>query len=81
MWSVIQVSRQNVLLVHHHVKQGSSNQFFWFPTDTGQLMARYCVAFNTMKNFHEMAGTEDVADLVSNPPLTCVNYMIPVRGL
>ena len=32
--------------------------------DTGRLMARYCVAFDTMKNFHELSGTEVLNELV-----------------
>ncbi|XP_068605031.1 probable ATP-dependent DNA helicase HFM1 [Brachionichthys hirsutus] len=34
------------------------------PTDAGRLMARYCVAFDTMKQFSKVAGTENLSDLV-----------------
>uniref|UniRef100_A0A3P8T828 Probable ATP-dependent DNA helicase HFM1 n=1 Tax=Amphiprion percula TaxID=161767 RepID=A0A3P8T828_AMPPE len=30
----------------------------------GRLMARYCVAFDTMKQFSEVAGTENLSDLI-----------------
>ena len=32
---------------------------------SGRLMARYCVGFETMKNFHEISGDESLQDLVS----------------
>ncbi|KAM4552713.1 putative ATP-dependent DNA helicase HFM1 [Odontesthes bonariensis] len=34
------------------------------PTEAGRLMARYCVAFDTMKQFNEVAGTETLSDLI-----------------
>ncbi|XP_047445151.1 probable ATP-dependent DNA helicase HFM1 [Mugil cephalus] len=34
------------------------------PTEGGRLMARYCVAFDTMRQFSEVAGTENLSDLV-----------------
>ncbi|XP_072220467.1 probable ATP-dependent DNA helicase HFM1 isoform X1 [Leuresthes tenuis] len=34
------------------------------PTEAGRLMARYCVAFDTMKQFSEVAGTETLSDLI-----------------
>ncbi|KAG7227175.1 hypothetical protein INR49_013974, partial [Caranx melampygus] len=34
------------------------------PTEAGRLMARYCVAFDTMKQFCEVAGTETLSDLI-----------------
>lgn len=34
--------------------------------DTGRLMARYCVAFETMKNFHNICGNETLEDIVSS---------------
>ncbi|XP_068196676.1 uncharacterized protein [Antennarius striatus] len=34
------------------------------PTDAGRLMARYCVAFDTMKQFTKVVGTENLSDLV-----------------
>lgn len=33
--------------------------------ETGKLMARYCIAFDTMKLFSKVAGTENLSDLVS----------------
>ncbi|KAJ0012169.1 hypothetical protein NQD34_013144, partial [Periophthalmus magnuspinnatus] len=39
------------------------------PTEPGRLMARYCVAFETMKQFSQISGTEslsDLTELVSN---------------
>ncbi|XP_034558926.1 probable ATP-dependent DNA helicase HFM1 isoform X7 [Notolabrus celidotus] len=40
------------------------------PTETGRLMARYCVAFDTMKQFSKVTGTENLSDLILNrhPP-------------
>ncbi|XP_030258651.1 probable ATP-dependent DNA helicase HFM1 isoform X2 [Sparus aurata] len=34
------------------------------PTEAGRLMARYCVAFDTMKQFNKVAGTENLSDLI-----------------
>ncbi|XP_041847498.1 probable ATP-dependent DNA helicase HFM1 [Melanotaenia boesemani] len=34
------------------------------PTEAGRLMARYCVAFDTMKQFCGLAGTETLSDLI-----------------
>ncbi|XP_023270563.1 probable ATP-dependent DNA helicase HFM1 [Seriola lalandi dorsalis] len=34
------------------------------PTEAGRLMARYFVAFDTMKRFCEVAGTETLSDLI-----------------
>ncbi|XP_041804440.1 probable ATP-dependent DNA helicase HFM1 [Chelmon rostratus] len=34
------------------------------PTEAGRLMARYCVAFDTMKQFSKVAGTENLSDLI-----------------
>ncbi|XP_027140746.1 probable ATP-dependent DNA helicase HFM1 isoform X2 [Larimichthys crocea] len=34
------------------------------PTEAGRLMARYCVAFDTMKQFSQVAGTENLSDLI-----------------
>ena len=33
--------------------------------ETGRLMARYCVAFESMKRFLGLKGSESLADLVS----------------
>lgn len=33
-------------------------------TDTGRAMARYCVAFESMKMFLSLKGSETLADLV-----------------
>lgn len=32
--------------------------------DTGRLMARYCVAFESMKRFQALRGNEGLAELV-----------------
>ncbi|XP_056149816.1 probable ATP-dependent DNA helicase HFM1 [Lampris incognitus] len=34
------------------------------PTEAGRLMARYCVAFDTMKQFRTLTGSETLTDLV-----------------
>ncbi|XP_060753854.1 probable ATP-dependent DNA helicase HFM1 [Neoarius graeffei] len=34
------------------------------PTESGKLMARYCVAFDTMKKFMKVTGTETLSELV-----------------
>jgi len=33
--------------------------------ETGRLMARFCVAFDTMKIFHDITGHESMEELVS----------------
>lgn len=33
-------------------------------SEVGRLMARYCVAFDTIKMFIDVAGTENLCDLV-----------------
>lgn len=40
------------------------NSLFLFLPEAGRLMARYCVAFDTMKVFCKVAGTENLSDLV-----------------
>lgn len=37
---------------------------FLFLAEAGRLMARYCVAFDTMKQFSKVTGTENLSDLV-----------------
>ncbi|XP_057183337.1 probable ATP-dependent DNA helicase HFM1 [Triplophysa rosa] len=34
------------------------------PTETGKLMARYCVAFDTVRQFSEVTGTETLPELI-----------------
>ncbi|KAF7700408.1 hypothetical protein HF521_003366 [Silurus meridionalis] len=34
------------------------------PTESGKLMARYCVAFDTMRQFMKVTGTETLSELV-----------------
>ncbi|XP_076601310.1 putative ATP-dependent DNA helicase HFM1 [Chaetodon auriga] len=34
------------------------------PAEAGRLMARYCVAFDTMKQFSKVTGTENLSDLI-----------------
>lgn len=41
-----------------------SNSICLFLAETGRLMARFCVAFETMKVFAKVAGTENLSDLV-----------------
>lgn len=42
------------------------SSLFLFLAEAGRLMARYCVAFDTMKQFNKVAGTENLSDLVSS---------------
>ncbi|XP_042559018.1 probable ATP-dependent DNA helicase HFM1 [Clupea harengus] len=35
------------------------------PTETGKLMTRYCVAFDTIRHFTSMSGMETLSDLVT----------------
>uniref|UniRef100_A0A1A8I4H6 DNA 3'-5' helicase n=1 Tax=Nothobranchius kuhntae TaxID=321403 RepID=A0A1A8I4H6_NOTKU len=35
------------------------------PTEAGRLMARFCIAFDTMEQFSKVVGTESLFDLVS----------------
>uniref|UniRef100_A0A673G113 Probable ATP-dependent DNA helicase HFM1 n=1 Tax=Sinocyclocheilus rhinocerous TaxID=307959 RepID=A0A673G113_9TELE len=41
------------------------------PTETGKLMARYCVAFDTVKQFSMVTGTETLPELVRNLCCSC----------
>ncbi|XP_077580372.1 putative ATP-dependent DNA helicase HFM1 isoform X1 [Stigmatopora nigra] len=34
------------------------------PTEAGRLMARYCIAFDTMRQFNKLSGTENLSDLI-----------------
>ncbi|XP_019733399.1 probable ATP-dependent DNA helicase HFM1 [Hippocampus comes] len=34
------------------------------PTEAGRLMARYCIAFDTMLQFSNVSGTENLSDLI-----------------
>jgi len=34
------------------------------PSEPGKLMARYCVAFETMKKFYKLSGTESLEEMV-----------------
>ena len=36
------------------------------PTETGKLMARYCIAFDTVKIFSAATGDESLSELVSS---------------
>uniref|UniRef100_A0A1A8E875 DNA 3'-5' helicase n=1 Tax=Nothobranchius kadleci TaxID=1051664 RepID=A0A1A8E875_NOTKA len=40
------------------------------PTEAGRLMARFCIAFDTMEQFSKVVGTESLFDLILNrhPP-------------
>lgn len=40
------------------------SSLFLFLTEASRLMARYCVAFDTMKQFNKVSGTENLSDLV-----------------
>ncbi|KXJ16242.1 putative ATP-dependent DNA helicase HFM1 [Exaiptasia diaphana] len=35
------------------------------PAEPGQLMARYCIAYDTMKQFLNVEGSESLADMVT----------------
>ncbi|XP_022085821.1 probable ATP-dependent DNA helicase HFM1 [Acanthaster planci] len=35
------------------------------PLETGRLMARYCIAFDTMKQFSKISGRESIEDLIT----------------
>ncbi len=37
-----------------------------FFSETGKLMARYCIAFDTVKSFSKLKGTESIEELVSS---------------
>ncbi|XP_039590583.1 probable ATP-dependent DNA helicase HFM1 [Polypterus senegalus] len=39
--------------------------FSFKPTETGKLMARYCIAYDTMKQFSSFSGTETMTDLLT----------------
>uniref|UniRef100_A0A672KGQ5 DNA 3'-5' helicase n=1 Tax=Sinocyclocheilus grahami TaxID=75366 RepID=A0A672KGQ5_SINGR len=41
------------------------------PTETGKLMARYCVAFDTVKQFSMVTGTETLPELVRKLCCSC----------
>ena len=42
---------------------------------TGRLMARYCVAFETMKNFYDIQGDDNIQTLVRNHNLGMVQQI------
>ena len=37
--------------------------------EAGRLMARYCIAYDSMKEFLQIKGTENLSDMVSNSAL------------
>ncbi|XP_051788402.1 probable ATP-dependent DNA helicase HFM1 [Erpetoichthys calabaricus] len=39
--------------------------FSFKPTETGKLMARYCIAYDTMKQFSSFSGIETLTDLLT----------------
>lgn len=53
--------------------------FFWkwnidnddiiFHSEPGRLMARYCIAYDSMKQFLNIKGTESLSDMVSGIPI------------
>ena len=49
------------------------------PTETGRLMARYYVAFDSMKKFLGFNGKEDLATLVSHQ-LIIHNLTSPIQA-
>lgn len=42
---------------------------FTFIPEAGRLMARYCIAYDSMKQFLQIKGTENLSDMVSNSAL------------
>ena len=40
--------------------------FFTCIPEAGRLMARYCIAYDSMKLFLQIKGTESLSDVVSN---------------
>lgn len=54
------------------------------PAETGKLMARYCIAFDTMNLFTKVTGTETLSDLVGllkgNSKYLNVTYKAIVLG-
>ena len=47
-----------------------------FSTEAGRLMARYCIAYETMKKFCGVAGTENINDLVGMMLLLLQRYQL-----
>ena len=39
--------------------------FFWWKTEPGRLMARYCIAFDTMKRFSKLGPDGSISELVN----------------
>jgi hypothetical protein len=46
------------------IKLDEHDQFDVKPTENGQQMARYCVPFETMKDFVHITGTETLMEMV-----------------
>lgn len=64
-----QVDVQAVFMSFFAAKSNTKNlkllsNLFLSLTEAGRLMARYCIAFDTMKQFSKVSGTENLSDLV-----------------
>lgn len=51
---------------YHLVHVQIINELHFVSSDTGKLMARYCLAFESMKLFLGLQGNEDLNELVRN---------------
>ena len=54
--------------VRLNLLNNNGDVFTCFP-EAGRLMARYCIAYDSMKQFLQIKGTENLSDLVSNSAL------------
>lgn len=50
-------------------------------SETGKLMARYCIAFDTMSLFTKVTGTENLSDLVGLLERKLIIWMLYIREL
>ena len=53
--------------VHISYKLYTTNEYYFIFTDAGRLMARYYVAFESMKRFLTLKGSENLGELVKYP--------------
>lgn len=49
--------------------------FFTYIPEAGRLMARYCIAYDSMKQFLQIKGTENLSDMVSNSALLALKFL------
>ena len=52
----------------NHLDNNVGFNFTCIP-EAGRLMARYCIAYDSMKQFLQIKGTENLSDMVSNSAL------------